>query len=266
MHSTFVKRFYGSALLSLTAILALVVNPAFAAHAQPGTVIASAVIVPGQITELGFLHSALIKEIPVTEGEQVQAGQTVAVLNTPDLEYTVTAAEAALRSALGEEKVQSYRRVKDRRNGKVFFDVVPPEIRQVAHARVEQTQAALEIAQLTLAQSTLVAPQDATVASIHVLPGEYVEQNQVVITLATLDALQLETTDLSERDITKVKVGAPVDIFIEALNENVTGKVIHISPKADMMGGDVVFKVTIVFDQQPEKVLWGMTAEVSIKE
>jgi hypothetical protein len=50
------------------------------------------------------------------------------------------------------------------------------------------------------------------------------------------------------------------------LNENVSGKVIGISPRADMVGGDVVFKVTIAFDQQPENVLWGMTAEVTIEE
>jgi RND family efflux transporter MFP subunit len=257
------KRFYWSTLLSLTAILSLVVSPVFAA--QKGTVIASAVIVPAQVTELGFTTSALIKEIPVKEGEQVQAGQTLAVLNTPELEFEVAAAEAALRSALGEEKVQSYRRVKDRRNGRVFFDVVPPEKREIAHAGVLQAEAALEVAQLTLSQSTLVAPNDATVASIHVLPGEYVEGHQVVVTLATLDTLQVETTDLSERDITKVKVGAPVDIFIEALNENFTGEVISISPKADSVGGDVVFKVTIAFDKQPENLLWGMTAEVTIQ-
>jgi len=264
MHSTLVKRFSWSTLLSLTAFLATLVNPVFAA--QDGTVVASAVIVPAQVTELGFMTSALIKEIPVKEGEQVQAGQTLAVLNTPELEFAVTAAEAALRSALGEEKVQSYRRVKVRRNGKVFFEVVPPEVRQVAHAQVEQAQAALEVAQATLTQSTLVAPNDATVASIHVLPGEYVEQNQVVVTLATLNTLQLETTDLSERDITKVKIGAPVEIFIEALNENFTGKVVSILPKADTIGGDVIFKVTIAFDDQPENLLWGMTAEVIIEE
>src|SRR5215211_595338 len=264
MRSTLVKRFYWSTVLSLTAILAALVNPVFAA--QDRTVVASAAIVPAQVMELGFTIAALIKEIPVKEGEQVQAGQTLAVLNTPELEFAVTAAEAGLRSALGEEKVQSYRRVKERRNGKVFFDVVPPEIRQVAHAHVEQAQAALEVAQATLTQSTLIAPNDATVASINVLPGEYLEQNQVIVTLATLNALQLETTDLSERDITKVKIGAPVDIFIEALHENFTGKVVSISPKADTVGGDVVFKVTVAFDKQPENLLWGMTAEVTIEE
>jgi RND family efflux transporter MFP subunit len=266
MHSTLVKRFHGSTFLSLTTILVLVVNPAFAAQAQRATVVASAGVVPAQISEPAFLASALVKEIAVQEGDEVRAGQTLIVLNTPEAEYNVLAAEAALRSALGEEKVQSYRRVKDRRNGKVFFDVVPPEIRQVAHARVEQAQASLEVAQATLAQSTLMAPYDATVASIEVLPGEYVEQNQVALTLATLNTLQLETTDLSERDIPKVKIGAPVQIFIEALDQNVNGTVISISPKADTVGGDVVFKVTIGFEDQPENVLWGMTAEVTMEE
>jgi len=251
-------------LLSLTAILALLVNPVFAA--QNGSVVASAIVVPAQVTELGFITSALIKEINVKEGDQVQAGQTLATLDVPELQFAVTAAEAALRSALGEEKVQSYRRVKDRRKGKVFFDVVPPEIREVAHAKVEQAQALLEVAQATLAQSTLVAPSDATVASVQAVPSEYVEQNQVVVTLATLDALQLETTDLSERDITKVKIGSPVTISIEASNESIHGKVVGISPKANTVGGDVVFKVTIAFDKQPENLLWGMTAEVAIGE
>jgi hypothetical protein len=63
-----------------------------------------------------------------------------------------------------------------------------------------------------------------------------------------------------------VTPGAPVSIFIEALNESFSGRVISISPKADTGGGDVIFKVTIAFDRQPENVLWGMTAEVTIQQ
>ena len=260
------KRFYWSTLWSLAALLTSFAYPAIPAHAQPGTVVASAVVVPAQVTKLAFLTSALVKEVSVKKGDWVTAGQTLIVLNTPEAEYNVLAAEATLRSALAEEKVQSYRRIKERRNGKVFFDVVPPEVREVAHARVEQAQAALKTAQATLMQSTLVSPSDATVASVQVLPGEFVEQNQVVVTLATLDTLQLETTDLSERDLLKVKIGAPVDIFIEALNEHFNGIVRNISPRANTVGGDVVFKVTIEFEEQPENIMWGMTAEVTIGE
>jgi multidrug resistance efflux pump len=86
-----------------------------------------------------------------------------------------------------------------------------------------------------------------------------------VITLATLNALQVETTDLSEREITNVHIGDPVKVFIEALNKTISGKVTSISPKADAVGGDVIFKVTIAPDTQAEGMLWGMTAEVEFQ-
>ena len=98
-----------------------------------------------------------------------------------------------------------------------------------------------------------------------VIPGEFVPSDQAVVTLATLNALQVETTDLSERDIPNVHIGDSANIFVEALNKNISGKVIGISPIANTVGGDVVFKVTIAPDTQPEGLLWGMTAEVEIK-
>jgi len=197
------RQVYWATLLTVTAILALLVKPVLAA--QAGKVIASAVVVPAQISKMAFLSSAPVKEVAVKEGDEVTSGQTLVVLNTPELEYGVITSEAVLRSAQANAEIQRYNRVKDRRNGRVFFDVVPPEVRQKADAEVVSAQAALEIAQAGLARSVLVAPYEATVASVSVVPGEYVQQNQVVMTLATLNNLQLETIDLSERDITKVR-------------------------------------------------------------
>src|SRR5215212_12181410 len=105
------KRFYGSALLSLIAILTLLVTPAFAA--QDGIVVASAVVVPAQISRLGFLTSAIVKEVNVKEGDRVKAGQTLAILNTPDLEFNIVAAQEAFRSAQANAELQRYKRVKD---------------------------------------------------------------------------------------------------------------------------------------------------------
>lgn len=258
------KRFYASTLFSLTVILAILVSPVFAA--QEGTVVASAVVLPAQVSKMGFLTSALVKDVAVKEGDRVTAGQTLVVLNTPDLEYNVLASEAALHGKQAYAELQRYKKVKERKHGRVFWNVVPPEVRQKADAEAVKAQASLEIAQANLAQSTLVAPYDAVVASVSVVPGEYVQQNQVVITVATLNTLQLETTDLSERDITRVKIGAPVNIFVEALNESYNGKINGISPIANAVGGDVVFKVTVAFDEQPGNLLWGMTAEVTIRE
>lgn len=270
------KQSYWLRLVSASLLMIILVSPvstrvAFASDAnQPvsaqTTVTASAVVVPAQVSQLGFLVSALAKEVPVKEGDSVKAGQTLIVLDTPDLEFAVTEAQAALHSAQAYADLQKYRRVKDRRNGKIFYDAAPVELRQRADARVQQAQVTLELAQINLAESTLTAPFDGTVASVGVIPGEFVPSDQAVVTLATLNDLQLETTDLSERDIAGVKIGAPATISAEALNQTFNGKVIGISPISNTIGGDVVFKVTIAFDEQPENLLWGMTAEVTIGE
>lgn len=268
------KRSLSLRLLSLCLLISVLVNPASTVLASDAdrsvsaqdSVTASAVIVPARVAQLGLLISGIAKDVPVKEGDSIQAGQTLLVLDSPELEFAVIEAEAALRSAQAYADLQKYRRVENKRKGQIYKDVIPAVYRQRADARVQQAQVTLELAQINLAESTLTAPFNGTVASLAVIPGEYIEADQAIVTLATLDSLQLETTDLTERDITKVKLDMPVDIFIEALNEHFPGKVIGISPRADSIGGDVVFKVTIAFDQQPKNLLWGMTAEVSIEE
>jgi hypothetical protein len=56
-----------------------------------------------------------------------------------------------------------------------------------------------------------------------------------------------------------------VDVYIEALDITVNGKVVRISPIAEVVGGDVVYPVTIEFENQPAGLLWGMSAEVEIQ-
>ena len=253
----------------LIMVLSNAISPVLASQANAATqktIIASAVVIPAQIYELGFLISGIAKEIPVLEGDSVQAGQTLIVLDAPDLQYAVTEAQAALRAAQAEATIQSYRRVQDQRNGKTFYDAVPAVVRERAQIKVQQAQIALELAQINVAEATLKSPSDATVASVDVMPGEFVASDQAVITLATLDNLQLETTDLSERDIARVRTGAPVQITIEALRDSFAGKVLSISPVANTVGGDTLFKVTVAFDEQPKGLRWGMTAQVQIAE
>jgi RND family efflux transporter MFP subunit len=256
----------------LIVILIGSVSPAFASQgSQPvsagKTVTASAVVVPAETFELGFLISGIAKDVPVKEGDSITAGQTLIVLDTPDLQFAVAEAQAALRAAQSEATIQSYRRVKNQRKGQTFYDVIPQIYRQRLDIKVQQAQIALDLAQINLTDATLTAPADGVVASVNVAPGEYVSSDQSVITIATLDNLQLETTDLSERDISNVKIGSDVSISIKSMNQMFTGKVISVSPIADNVGGDVVFKVTIAFDPagQPKDLRWGMTAEVTIE-
>ncbi|MEW6083684.1 MAG: efflux RND transporter periplasmic adaptor subunit [Chloroflexota bacterium] len=253
----------------LIVALAVGVLPArnvFASSSAQESVVASAVFVPAQVSELGFVTSGMVKEVLVKEGDPVKAGDALIMLDALDLQFNAAAAEAALRSAQVNAELQRYGRVKERRNGKIFWTQLPKEYIEIADIQVRQAQAALEIAQAALAQTVLAAPYDGVIASVDVAQGEFIQQGQVALTLATLNNLHVETTDLSERDIMKVSVGDSANVFVEALNQNIEGKVIAVSPIADSVGGDVVFKVTIELDEQLDGLLWGMTAEVNISK
>lgn len=132
----------------------------------------------------------------------------------------------------------------------------------LAQARRANAQAALDAARLQLDGLELKAPFAGTVARINVEQSEWVITGQPALLLADLDDLQVQTTDLSELDIPRVKPGAQVRVTIKALGEEVSGRVIRVAPLADVLGGDVVYQVVIALDEIPEGLRAGMSVTV----
>jgi RND family efflux transporter MFP subunit len=217
------------------------------------SVSASATIVPLRKAELSFANVGRVKAVNVKVGDQVTAGQVLVELDTTLLEAKVKEAEANVEVA--QVQVNYLKRV--------GTDEVHLES---AQAEADRAQALLDSANTTLAtQSTLVAPFAGTVALVDISPAETVVPGRVIITLGDFSKLQVETKDLSERDVPRVQSGQTASVFIEALNQEFPGKVIEISRISSTVGGDVVFKVTIDLDEQPQGLLWGMSADVKIE-
>ncbi len=233
---------------------------------SPDTVIASAEVEPAQVSHLGFTVSALVKEIFISEGDVVKADDVLMTLNTPDLEFAVISAEADFNARTQEAQLQKAEKVLyvNPKTGKKSWYSLPGEVFLKAQAKADQSKAVWDTASASLAQATLTAPFDGTVVDLAVIPGELVQVNQIVLTLADLNNFQITTTDLSESDIARVKIGQTASVYVEALDMTLTGKVIRISPIAETVGGDVVYPVTIELDEQAEGLLWGMSAEVEI--
>lgn len=137
-----------------------------------------------------------------------------------------------------------------------------PEALDLAQARLKTAQDQAEAARANLANLELRAPFAGTVSQVNFQSGEWVLPGQPVLVLADLDHLRVETTDLSERDVPKIDVGQPARVVVEALNQEITGRVSLIAPLADILGGDVVYKTTIVLDTQPPALRAGMSVEV----
>lgn len=214
---------------------------------------ASGVVVPLREARLSFPAVGRVKSVEVKVGDKVTAGQTLITLDTALLEARVREAEA--NWSVADIQLRFLKRV-----GTAEQNL------ESAQADLDRAQALLDSARAALeAQSALIAPLDATVVAVDTVPGETVVPGRVVVTLGDLSTFQIETTDLSELDVTRVQIGQAAKVFIEALNVELEGKVADIALVSSTLGGDVVFTVTIELKEQPQGLRWGMSADVTIE-
>jgi RND family efflux transporter MFP subunit len=236
-------------------------SPSNESQASSGdSIAASGVVVPLQDANLSFTSIGRVTAVNVQVGDKVSAGDVLVQLDTSILEARVREAEANLAYA------QISLEYLIRNVGCKGVNCAPFQQQlDVANNDVAKAQALVDSAKAVLAaQSDLVAPFTGTVISVDISPYETVTPGQVVIVLGDLSKYQIETTDLSERDVTQVQIGQPATVFIEALNEDLSGTVVDVARISSEIGGDVVYKVTIELDEQPSGLLWGMSADVVI--
>lgn len=214
---------------------------------------ASGEIVPAHKAQLSFPLTGTVRTVNVKEGDAVTAAQPLVTLDTAILESKVKVADANLRAAQINYKYIYRTSTRDQ------------EHLDSALADVARAQALLDAANATLAQATLSAPFPGTIAAVNITSAETVVPGQVVIILGDLTHLQVETTDLSERDAPSVQIGQSAQVEVTALNQSFAGKVTDVARIASTVGGDTVYKVTIDFDAQPTGLLWGMTTNVRIE-
>jgi HlyD family secretion protein len=148
---------------------------------------------------------------------------------------------------------------------------VPPEELESLQAAVDQAQLRLE--QLRQAEreqearAQIVAPFAGTITGVDVYVGDYVTAYAPVFTLADLTELQIETTDVDEWRLRRVRVSEIVDAYVTALEGRVlSAQVVAIAPEATVLPtGDVGYVVTLSIDRQDPDLRWGMTVRIEFR-
>jgi multidrug efflux pump subunit AcrA (membrane-fusion protein) len=199
----------------------------------------------------------IILRLRAAERGRVAAEARIALLKR-SASFQMEAAEAAVRTAEAQRDVAQ---------AQLALAQAGPRVEEIdaAETTVAQAEVAADAARLLLDQATLRAPISGEVVALEISPGETVMPGQVLVRLADLEHLRVRTTDLSERDVTKVAIRALATVYVEALDTEVAGRVLEISAQATAIGGDVVFPVVVELDEQPEGLRWGMSVEVEIK-
>jgi HlyD family secretion protein len=142
-----------------------------------------------------------------------------------------------------------------------------------AKSRAQVAEAGVADAQYTLSWATLKAPVDGTVLAVNHRVGERVRGSDfaedVVLVLGSLNEMDVRI-EVGEHDVVFIKTGQPATVEIDALPDvPLHGTVIDngrdaIVKNAGTDNEVTTFPVWVSLDHPPDKVLSGMSAQVSI--
>jgi len=104
-----------------------------------------------------------------------------------------------------------------------------------------------------------------TIAEINTEAGQVVGPGSSIVSMADLNAWEIDTDDLSEVDVINVQPDQAVTITFDALpGVKLNGKVLAVTPKAQTKRGDVTHTVKIAIESPDPRLKWGMTGQVEI--
>jgi len=139
---------------------------------------------------------------------------------------------------------------------------IPENATGIQLTNLQNAKENVAVAESVLNNTRLISPLDGVLTDINLHIGDFAAPGVVSAAVIDPTSYYVETTDLSELDVPKVKVGQTVRIIIKALGETVTGKVKAISSEATSLGGDMVYKTIITLDKIPDGLRSGMSADV----
>jgi multidrug resistance efflux pump len=144
---------------------------------------------------------------------------------------------------------------------------VDPDDLALAEANLAQAEARLAAAEAVLEDAVLTAPFSGTVVHVDLLVGAETRPGQPAIVLADFSSWYVETNDLTENEVVRIKEGEAVTVVFDSLPEmTFSGEVESISDYYQERFGDITYLVRIRLEEADGRLRWGMTAEVRFDE
>jgi HlyD family secretion protein len=142
----------------------------------------------------------------------------------------------------------------------------PREVDLVAaRVEIEAAQVDLDQAILDLDRATLYAPMAGSVAQLNLTVGELAGPGSPAIVLADMGRWQIETDDLTELDVVRLREGDEVTLTFDALPElQLPGTITQVKPIGANRQGDIVYTVVVEPKELDPRLRWNMTAVVTV--
>ena len=244
-----------------------------------GLITASGELLAVQNVNVSPRKQGLLEELLVDEGDAVQKGQLLAVMDPGDLEDRVQERQALLRQA---EANHRQRRDEFERRGQLYeAGVISADDFNEVQSQMMATQAGVVAARERLEQlgeeqnqQKIRAPFAGTITARYAEPGAFVTPTTTAS--ATAGATSSSIVELSsglevaarvpESDIGRIVVGQPASIRVDAFpDERFDARVSEIAPRAVKQDNVTSFEVKLELIDPPKKLLIGMTADINFQ-
>jgi RND family efflux transporter MFP subunit len=243
--------------------------------------------VPDLLEAVGTVHAAQtsnlasqmmgnIVEVRVHEGDRVQRGEVLAVIDDAQPRAAVdraAAAEAAAQQellvaaqsdlALAESTLKRYQTLYERKSvSPQEFDEVKARQQagqarhDMAQAGQAQAKAALTQARTSLGYTRIRAPFDGVVTERKADPGTLASPGMPIFTVEDVRRYRLEAT-VNETDLRYLRIGQQAPVTIDALDHELAGKVTQIGPAADPASRSFLVKIDLPADPRLHSGLFG---------
>ena len=200
------------------------------------TVVASGRVATPNRVDIGAQIVGSVESVPVAEGDTVQAGQTLIVVESSELR----ANEAQARATLDNARAQLERNRQLAAKGFVGKSALDDAVRAFEVARTQ-----LDAARAKLAYATIRAPVAGVLIARDVEKGDIVQPGKVLMVLAPEGETQV-VLQIDERNLSRLKPGQKALASADAYaSQRFDAELFYINPGVDAQRGTVEVKLRV---------------------
>ena len=212
-------------------------------------------------------NMGFIKNVYVNEGSFVKKGELLYEIDSSNIDSLKQ--EALLNIQIQENKLANITVNYNRYKRLYKQDLVPKYDVEQLELNLMNTKSMILIAKAKLKEVKnqynylkIKAPNDGLIIKKSIKAGEMSIPGSQALILSDLSSLRIKT-DISESNLSKIKINQELDVFIPSINLSTKGRIKAIIPNVNTVSHSFTLKIS--FDKKDSRVYPGMYSKLTIK-
>ena len=244
------------------------------------TISVSGTIKPIESVDLAFEKTGKVAAISVQVGDEVKAGQQLAILDQTDYSDQVSQAMASLQIAqAGLLQAEATLKKEKKKRTELENTHQSKYTVDVQRAQIKSAQAAVDIEQAKIAKAradlkyyqdqhekiTLLSPIDGMVTAKNIEVGETAGPTETAISVISENNFRVEA-DISQVNISEVEAGEKAKISLDScpVDETIESQVVSVDPAETRENGNSVYRADLEIGKISDCAKPGSSANVEI--